>query len=189
MKKSVISVIIAAIVYLALYPLASATGMIHPACYAYAGTVVPLLFAFVYLLTAANMRCFGAAIVLNGFVLILGLIAGEGNLPFIIGMIGLAVLAEIIRGICGYDTLKGVRLSFVPFAFSFYTYSAHWWTDTAGSLAAAVAEMPAGYADTMAPVISNIPMLVVALILVIPIAILGMRLAEKVLKKQAAKLK
>jgi hypothetical protein len=84
--------------------------------------------------------------------------------------------------------LKGVRLSFIPFAFSFYAYSAHWWTDTAGSLAAAVAEMPAGYADTMAPVIDNTQMLVVMLILVIPVALLAIRLAEKVLKKQAAEL-
>lgn len=78
-KKSVIRILIAAIIYLALYPLASACGMIHPACYAYVGTFLPLLFGFVYLYAAANMRCFGTAVVLNGFVLILGLIAGEGN--------------------------------------------------------------------------------------------------------------
>ena len=49
--------------------------------------------------------------------------------------------------------------------------------------------MPAGYADAMKPVIDNIPMLVVMLLLTIPVAILGMRLAEKVMKKQAAALK
>jgi hypothetical protein len=48
--------------------------------------------------------------------------------------------------------------------------------------------MPAGYADTMAPVIDNTPMLVVMLILVIPVAMLAIRLAEKVLKNQAAEL-
>ena len=48
--------------------------------------------------------------------------------------------------------------------------------------------MPAGYADKMETVISNIPMLVIMLILVIPVAILGMRLAEKAMKKQTAKL-
>jgi hypothetical protein len=84
--------------------------------------------------------------------------------------------------------MRGVLLSFIPLAFSFYAYSAHWWTDTAGSLAAAVEEMPAGYADAMKPVIDNIPMLIVMLLLTIPVAILGMRLAEKVMKKQAAAL-
>ena len=88
----------------------------------------------------------------------------------------------------GYDTRKGVRLSFVPFAFSFYAYSAHWWTDTEGSLAAAVEEMPAGYADKMLPVIRNVPMLILMLALTIPTAILSMRLAESVMKKQTAKL-
>ena len=187
-RGSVASVIVAAVIYLALFPLASSTGMIHPACYAYIGTVMPLFFAFVYLLAAANMRCFGAVAILNGFVLIVGVIVGEGNPAFIIGMIVLAALAEIIRKVCGYDTLQGVRQSFIPFAFSFYAYAAHWWADTAGSLAAAVEEMPAGYADLMVSVIDNIPLLIAMLVLVFPVAIFGMRLAEKVMKKQVAKL-
>ena len=180
---------LAAVIYLALYPLASACGLIHPACYAYVGTLLPLCFAFVYLYTAANMQCFGAACLLNGFVLIIGLLAGEGNGAFVLIFIALTILAELVRKAGGYDTRKGVRTSFIPFAFSFYGYSAHWWTDTAGSLAAAVEEMREGYAAQMEPVIHNIPLLIVMLILVIPVAILGMRLAEKVLKKQAALLK
>ena len=185
-KVSVVKVAIVALVSLALYPLASSCGLIHPACYAYMGTILPLPFAFIYLYAAANMQSFGAALVLNGLVLVVGLVAGEGNPALIIGMIALAALAEIVRGACGHDTLRGVRLSFIPFAFSFYAYTAHWWTDTTGSLAAAVEEMPAGYADMMAPVIGNTPALVIMLVLVIPVAILGKRLAEHVLKKQAA---
>ncbi|WP_091825801.1 MptD family putative ECF transporter S component [Butyrivibrio sp. ob235] len=72
---------------------------------------------------------------------------------------------------------------------SFYAYSAHWWTDTAGSLQAAVEEMPEGYADMMEPVIANTPGLIIALVFVIPVAILGMIIAEKVMKKQADSLK
>lgn len=72
----------------------------------------------------------------------------------------------------------------LPFAFSFYTYSVRWRTDTAGSLAEAVEEMPAGYADKMAPVIDNIPVLVIMLLLTVPVAILAIRLAEKVMKKR-----
>ena len=160
-----------------------------PGMYAYVGTFVPILFGFVYLYTAANLQSFGAAVILNGFTLIVGLIAGEGNLPFVIGMIILAFAAELLRKLHGYDTLKGVRRSFIPLAFSFYAYSAHWWTNTAESLAEAVEEMPAGYADTMATVISNIPVLVIMLILTIPVALLGMRIAEKTMKKQAALLR
>ena len=70
----------------------------------------------------------------------------------------------------------------MPLAYSFFAYTAHWWFDTEASLAAAVAEMPAGYDQLMKPVIENIPALVVALILTFPIAILSMRLAEKVVK-------
>ncbi len=190
MKKiPVVRLVAAAVVYAALFVLGASLGMIHPACYAYAGTVLPLLFAFVYLFAACAMRCFGAACVLNGVTLIAALIAGEGDLPLIIGLIVLALLTELVRGMSGYSTRKGVRRSFVSLAFSFYAYSAHWWTDTEGSLAAAVEEMPAGYAGKMEKVIENVPLLIVMLILTVPIAILGMRLAEKVLKKQTACLK
>ena len=190
MKKfPLLRILPAALVYLLLFVLASSCGLIHPACYAYAGTFFPILFSFVYLYTAATIQGFGAAAILNGFVLIVGLIMGEGNPPMIIGLVLLAFAAELIRKRNGYETLRGVRLSFIPLAFSFYAYSAHWWTDTAGSLAAAVEEMPAGYADRMIPVISNTPMMIVMLLLTIPVAILGMRLAEKAMKKQAAALK
>ena len=189
MKKfPVFRLLLAALIYLGLFVLASSSGLIHPACYAYAGTFVPILFSLLYLYTASTLRGFGAALLLNGFVLIVGLIMGEGNPPMIMGLILLALAAELIRKFCGYETMRGVLLSFIPLAFSFYAYSAHWWTDTPGSLAAAVEEMPAGYADAMKPVIDNIPMLIVMLLLTVPVAILGMRLAEKMMKKQAAAL-
>ena len=187
-KVSAGAVIICAVIYLLLYPVGSACGLIHPMCYAFVGTILPLLFAFVYLYTAAHMRCFGAALCLNGFVLIAGLITGEADVSFIIITAVITLAAELIRMACGYDTLKGVRYSFVPFAYSFYAYTAHWWTDTENALAAAVEEMPEGYAAKMQTVIDNVPLLCIALILVIPVAILAMRLAEKVMKKTAASL-
>ena len=98
MKKTpVFGIMLAVIVYLAMFLLGATTGLIHPACFGYAGTFLPLLFAFAYYYTAANMRCFGAAALLNGFVLIVALIMGEGNPPLIIGMLLFAAIAEIIR--------------------------------------------------------------------------------------------
>ena len=188
-KKPVLRVVIAAAVYIVLYVLASSCGLIHPACYAYAGTVIPLLFAFVYLAAASAMRCFGAALTLNGAVLIAGLIAGEADLPMIVVLAVLTAAAEIVRGANGYSTREGGRRSFLPFAFSFYAYASHWWTDTAGSLAEAAEEMPAGYAEKMEQVIRSVPLLIVMLVLTVPIAVIAMLLAEKVLKKQAAELK
>lgn len=190
MKKSPVwRVMIAAVIYLVLFVLGSSSGAIHPACYAYVGAVLPLAFSFVYLYTAANMKCFGAAAILNGFVLIIGLIAGEGNVVLIVGLLVLASIAELVRKLAGYDTKKGVRLSYIPFAFSFFSYTAHWWTNKADSLAAAVEEMPAGYADKMEQVIGNVPVLIIVLVLTVPVAILSMRLAEKAMKKTADKLK
>ena len=145
--------------------------------------------AFIYLYTCTLLPHFGAATVLNGFILVLFLIAGEADAAYIVGTIVLTALAEILRKVNGHNTLKGVRWSFIPFAFSFFAHTAHWWTDTEGSLAAAVEEMPAGYDQLMLPIINNIPMLIVVLILTIPVAILAMRLAKQVMKKPTALLK
>ncbi len=187
--KQVFKVFLMAVAHLAIFILGATSGIIHPACYAYIGALLPLLSAFVYLITAATIRNFGAATALNGFILVLFLIAGEADIAFVIGIVALTALAEIIRFLCKYDTRKGVRWSFVPLALSFFPYTMHWWTDTESSLAAAREEMPAGYDELMKPVIDNVPMLIVVLVLAIPVAILAMRLAEKVLKKQSAVLK
>lgn len=188
MKKA-FKLLLMAIAYLATFILGAASGAIHPACYAYAGAVLPLLTAFIYLYTCTLLPNFGAATILNGFIVVLFLIAGEADIAFVIGMVVLTALAEIIRKANDYNSLKGVRWSFVPFAFSFFTYTAHWWTDTEGSLAAAVEEMPAGYDQLMLPVIDNIPLLIVVLVLTVPIAILAMRLAERAMKKRTADLR
>lgn len=181
--KTVSKILLLAIAYLAVFILGSASGLIHPMCYAYIGAILPFLFAFIYLYMAMEIRNFGAATVLNGFMLVVGLITGEADFSYIVGIVILTALSEIIRLIYGYDTLKGVRVSFIPFAFSFFAYTAHWWTDTEGSLAAAVEEMPAGYDELMKPVIENIPALIFVLILTIPVSILAMRLAERTTKK------
>jgi hypothetical protein len=186
--KIVLKVFLMAIAYLALFILGAWSGAIHPACYAYIGAVLPLVSAFIYLYTCTLIRGFGAATALNGFVFVLFLIAGEADLAYIIGTVILTALAEILRKIKDYNTLQGVRWSFVPFAFSFFAYTLHWWTDTEGSLAAAVEEMPAGYDALMKPVIDNIPMLIVVLVLTIPVAMLTLRLAERAMKRPAATL-
>lgn len=188
MKKAS-KLLLMAIAYLATFILGAASGAIHPACYAYAGVVLPLLTAFIYLYTCTLFPRFGAATILNGFIVVLFLIVGEADIAFVIGMVVLTALAEIIRKANGYDSLKGVRWSFIPFAFSFFAYTAHWWTDTEGSLAAAVEEMPAGYDQLMLPVINNIPVLIVVLALTVPIAIMAMWLATKAMRKQTELLK
>ena len=182
--KPAFKIILLAVAYLLTFILGATSGIIHPACYAYVGVILPLLTALIYLSTCTTIRGFGAATILNGFVLALFLIAGEAVIAYIIGTIVLTALAEVLRKVFGYDTIKGVRWSFVPFAFSFFAYTSHWWFDTEGSLAAAVEEMPAGYDQLMIPVINNIPLLIIVLVLTIPVAILAMRLAERALKKQ-----
>jgi len=187
--KPAFKVLLMAIAYLAAFVIGSVTGLIHPMCYAYVGALLPFLFAFIYLYTSTIIRSFGVATVLNGILLLLLLIAGEADWALVIGFIILSALSETIRYRQGYDTIKGIRLSFLPFAYSFFAYTAHWWTDTQGSLAAAVEEMPAGYDQLMIPVIENIPVLIIVLIITLPVAMLAIRLAERSMKKQIVSFK
>ena len=180
--KPVFKVILLAIAYIACFVLGSTTGLIHPACYAYVGAILPLLFAFIYLGTSKVIKGFGVAASLNGVALLAAILTGEADVSLIIGIVFLTALAEFFHYLFRDDSRKAVRWSFVPFAFSFFAYTIHWWTDTEGSLAAAVEEMPAGYDQLMIPVIDNVPVLIVVMLLTIPVAILSMRLAEKVLK-------
>ena len=139
----------------------------------------------VILMAVAYLATFilGAATALNGFIFVLFLIAGEADPGYMVATVVITALAELLRKLFGYATKKGVRWRFIPFAFSFFAYISHWWTDTEGSLAAAVEEMPEGYDQLMIPVIENIPVMIAVLVLTVPVAMLSMRLAERSLKK------
>ncbi len=186
--KTILKLSLMSVAYLATFIIGAASGMIHPCCFVYSGALLPLLTAFVYLNTCSAHRSFGAATLLNGVVLLLFILAGEADTACIVGMICLTLIAELLRYSYKYDTKKGVRASFIPFAFSYFPYVLHWWSDTEGSLAAAVEEMPEGYDVVMKTVIDNVPGLVIILILTVPVAIVAMKLAENTLKKQAANL-
>ena len=177
--KPVFKVILLAIAYLATFILGATSGMIHPACYAYVGALLPFITAFIYKAMVKQVPGFGTASIMNGFVIVLFLIAGEADAVVVIGMIILAALSEFLHSKFQSDPVKSLRWGFVPMAFSFFTYTAHWWTDTEGSLAAAAKEMRPGYDQLMIPVIDNIPMLIFVYLITIPLAILAIRLATK----------
>ena len=177
--KTIFKVILLAIAYLATFFLGAFTGIIHPACYAYVGALLPFITAFIYKAMVNQVPGFGAASIMNGFVIVLFLIVGEADANVVIGMIVLAALSEFLHSKFKADTVKSLRWGFVPLAFSYFTYTAHWWTDTEGSLAAAVEEMRPGYDQLMIPVIDNIPMLIFVYLITIPLAILAIRLATK----------
>lgn len=175
--KTIFKVVLLAIAYLATFFLGAFTGIIHPACYAYVGALLPFITAFIYKAMVNKVPGFGVASIMNGFVIVLFLIAGEADANVVIGMIFLAALSEFFRIKFQSNPVKSLRWGFVPLAFSYFTYTAHWWTDTEGSLAAAVEEMRPGYDQLMIPVIDNIPVLILVYLITIPLAILAIRLA------------
>lgn len=113
-----------------------AVPFILPACYAYIGALLPFLSALVYLKTASMIRGFGAATVLNGFIFVLFLIAGEADTAYIIGTVYNLFCFGLLAGQFSYTffvdsfILKAVLLPIVLYllhlfrdrdAFFFYT--------------------------------------------------------------------
>lgn len=59
--KPFLKIFLMAVAYLAIFILGASRGAIHPACYAYAGAALALLFALVYLNMCSVIRGFGDA--------------------------------------------------------------------------------------------------------------------------------
>jgi len=177
--KPIFKILLLAIAFVATFFLGAFTGIIHPACYAYVGALLPFITAFIYKAMVKQVPRFGAASIMSGFVIVLFLLVGEADASVVIGMIVLAALSEFLHSKFQSDPVKSQRWGFVPMAFSYFTYTAHWWTDTEGSLAAAVEEMRPGYDQLMIPVIDNIPVLILVYLITIPLAILAIKIASK----------
>ena len=121
--KTVFKLLLMAVAYLAIFILGAASGAIHPACYAYIGALLPLLSAFVYLTTATTIRSFGTATLLNGFILVLFLIAGEADTSFIIGIVALTALAELHSPVLGRHTKQHDAVKYTNAQFKWGTKS------------------------------------------------------------------
>ena len=73
--KNTLKIALAGFGYLLVFILGATSGLIHPACYAYIGTVLPLLSAFLYLYVSAHLRGFGAALLGVGFYRLFSLVS------------------------------------------------------------------------------------------------------------------
>lgn len=79
--KPVFKVILMAVAYLATFILGASSGAIHPACYAYIGALLPVIFAFIYLYTVIeNIPVMIAVLVLTVPVAMLSMRLAERSL-------------------------------------------------------------------------------------------------------------
>jgi len=160
--NSIAKVVLLAIAHLALYVVSLVSGDLYPRYYVHIGAVLPLLLAFVYLSAASTIRRFGAAAILNGCVLLFAVVSGKADFTFLITLCLLTIATEILRFVFGFDTLKGVHWSFIPFAFSFFVFSDP---------------------ELRLLMQRSLLLLAVMILLTVATAVVGMWLAEKVLGK------
>lgn len=86
--------------------------------------------------------CLGLGMILTFFVI------GDANLWHCVPIVVIAVLAEILRGICRYKA-PGNLITSVIMSFSSFGYYGQIWFNRDYTYECAVEKMPAGYADAL----------------------------------------
>lgn len=188
MKTSVKTVgkfVLFALMYIVIVYASLCLGYLHPFFWAYAATVSALFAAIPYLYLASKREGFGVGTVLALLVALACMAAGEGTLLNYAVILVLGIVSDLVRNVCGGDTLKGIRTAYPIFALIPFGRTMVLWTDRANELAADAEEMSAAYSETMAAV-TPVWMLVVMLAVTIVLAIAAERVTEKVMKKTAS---
>lgn len=163
-------------------------GWFSPLPWIWMPPLAGLVTAIPYMYIVGREQRVGAIILMNLVALLLFGVAGEMNLITFIGIAGSTICAELIRRICGYDTAHGNLISFVFYAFTMSGKTLYIWADTEFTIAEAVEEMPAGYADKILQFTPGWVMMVMLFATVI-FALLGGCIGKSVLKKQYAGMK
>lgn len=101
---------------------------------------------WLYLYLAARTPRFGVPVLMNLVVLLLFLAAGELSGWMAVTLAAGAVLAELVRRLGGYESLRAARWSFLPLAFSSSGRPLYIWIDPARTAASAAEEMSPAYA-------------------------------------------
>ena len=148
------------------------------------GSLHGLLFVL-YQITAAILvtapgvaACLGLGMILTFFLI------QDANLWHCVPIVVIAVLAEIVRGLCRYEA-PGNLIASIIMSFSTFGYYGQIWFNRDYTYECAVEEMPAGYAETLMQCSPGwaLPIVVLAGIV---ISVLVYKLTAKLFRFEAA---
>ena len=145
--------------------------------------LIGLLAGVPYIYITAREQIFGVPIIMNLIVGLIYFIAGELSNLVIVTLIASAILAEIIRKLSGYKSLKGNLCSYILFVFGMSGSPIYIWAFRDYTISKAAEEMSAEYAASMDAMATPF-MLVIMIIATIILAVIGGLIGKAILKKK-----
>lgn len=106
------------LLYFLITVLVMMCGSFSPLFWVFLPAITAAASGWLYLYLAARTPRFGVPVLMNLVVLLLFLAAGELSGWMAVTLAAGAVLAELVRRLGGYESLRAARWSFLPLAFS-----------------------------------------------------------------------
>ncbi len=147
-KKNALRMLVYAVLYALVTALVCVTGSFHPLFFVCYQITAGILLSGVVITAFRRIRAPGAAVCLFLALLLLLLVIRDAAAWHVIPLIVIAVLAEAVRAVFKYSWTGDV-IATVLMTFSSFGYYGQIWFNRAYTYECAVAEMPAGYADSL----------------------------------------
>ena len=174
--RSLAAVLGGSLLYFLITVLVMMCGSFSPLFWVFLPAITAAASGWLYLYLAARTPRFGVPVLMNLVVLLLFLAAGELSGWMAVTLAAGAVLAELVRRLGGYESLRAARWSFLPLAFS-----------SSGTAASAAEEMSPAYAAAVEG-LATPGMLVLMLAAIIVGAAIGAWLGSPLWKRGQARI-
>ena len=129
--RSLAAVLGGSLLYFLITVLVMMCGSFSPLFWVFLPAITAAASGWLYLYLAARTPRFGVPVLMNLVVLLLFLAAGELSGWMAVTLAAGAVLAELVRRLGGYESLRAARWSFLPLAFSSSGSPLYIWIDPA----------------------------------------------------------
>lgn len=181
-KKTVTGAVLYTLLYIGIIYASLCLGYLHPFFWVYAAVTSSVFAGIPYLYLTARWQRFGVGTLLAFLVAAACALMGEGTILNWGLILGIGILADVIRCAIGKSGLAGVRISYLLFALIPFGRTIVIWTNRSAEIADQAAEMGAAYGTTM-EAITPVWMLVLMIVATIVIAFFAERVIEKCMKK------
>lgn len=185
--RSLAAVLGGSLLYFLITVLVMMCGSFSPLFWVFLPVITAAASGWLYLYLAARTPRFGVPVLMNLVVLLLFLAAGELSGWVAVTLAAGAVLAELVRRLGGYESLRAARWSFLPLAFSSSGSPLYIWIDPARTAASAAEEMSPAYAAAVEG-LATPGMLVLMLAAIIGGAAIGAWLGSPLWKRGQARI-
>ena len=183
-KKSALWMLLYTVLYVIGTVLTCVLGSIHPVMFVCYQITAGLLLSGIVIKAFDRIKAPGVAACLSAGMIITFLVIKDAVAWHVIPVIVIAVAAELVRKTFGYSW-KGDLIGTVIMTFSTFGYYGQIWFNRDYTYECAVAEMPAGYADTLMTV-SPGWVLPVVIVIGVVISVLVSNAAARVFKIEKA---